>query len=179
DLVVVGIGVVPNLELARAAGLEVNDGIMVDEYMRTTDPAIFAIGDCADHPNVFAGGRARLESVQNAVDQARCVARVITGRPEPYREVPWFWTDQHDVRFQMAGLSGTHDQSVLRGSIESRKFSVFYFKLGNLLAVDSVNRAGDHITARKMLAAETPLRPEQVADETLDLKKLAAAQTVG
>ena len=119
DLVVAGIGVIPNVELARAAGLEVNDGIMVDEFMRTTDPAIFAIGDCAEHPNVFAGGRARLESVQNAVDQARCVARVIMGKPEPYRDVPWFWTDQFEIRFQMAGLSGTHDQSVLRGSIES------------------------------------------------------------
>jgi len=175
DLVVAGIGVIPNVELARAAGLEVNDGIMVDEYMRTTDPAIFAIGDCADHPNVFAGGRARLESVQNAVDQARCVARVIMGHPEPYRDVPWFWTDQFEVRFQMAGLSGTHDQSVLRGSIEARKFSVFYFKQGRLLAVDSVNRPGDHVTARKMLAAGTRLTPEQAADETLDLKRLAAA----
>jgi len=175
DLVVAGIGVIPNVELARAAGLEVNDGIMVDEFMRTTDPAIFAIGDCADHPNVFAGGRARLESVQNAVDQARCVARVIMGHPEPYRDVPWFWTDQFEVRFQMAGLSGTHDQSVLRGSIEARKFSVFYFKQGRLLAVDSVNRPGDHVTARKMLAAGTRLTPEQAADETLDLKRLAAA----
>jgi 3-phenylpropionate/trans-cinnamate dioxygenase ferredoxin reductase subunit len=175
DLVVAGIGVIPNVELARAAGLEVNDGIMVDEYMRTIDPAIFAIGDCADHPNVFAGGRTRIESVQNAVDQARCVARVITGKPEPYRDVPWFWTDQFEVRFQMAGLSGTHDQSVLRGSIEARKFSVFYFKQGRLLAVDSVNRSGDHVTARKMLAAGAPLTPEQAADETVDLKRLAAA----
>ena len=175
DLVVAGIGVIPNVELALAAGLEVNDGIMVDEYMRTTDPAIFAIGDCAEHPNVFAGGRARLESVQNAVDQARCVVRLITGQPAPYRDVPWFWTDQFDVRFQMAGLSGTHDQSVLRGSIELRKFSLFYFKQGRLLAVDSLNRAGDHITARKLLAAGTPLRPEQAADETFDLKKLASA----
>jgi 3-phenylpropionate/trans-cinnamate dioxygenase ferredoxin reductase subunit len=175
DLVVAGIGVIPNVELARAAGLEVNDGIMVDEYMRTIDPAIFAIGDCAEHPNVFAGGRARLESVQNAVDQARCVARVIIGQPEPYRDVPWFWTDQFEVRFQMAGLSGTHDQSVLRGSIEARKFSVFYFKQGRLLAVDSVNRPGDHVTARKMLAAGAPLTPEQAADETVDLKRLAAA----
>ena len=175
DLVAAGIGVIPNVELARAAGLEVNDGIMVDEFMRTTDPAIFAIGDCADHPNVFAGGRARLESVQNAVDQARCVARVIMGQPEPYRDVPWFWTDQFEVRFQMAGLSGSHDQSVMRGCIETRKFSVFYFKQGHLLAVDSVNRPGDHVTARKMLAAATPLTPEQAADETLDLKRLAAA----
>jgi len=174
DLVVAGIGVIPNVELARAAGLEVNDGIMVDEFMRTTDPAIFAIGDCADHPNVFAGGRARLESVQNAVDQARCVARVIMGKPEPYRDVPWFWTDQFDTRFQMAGLSGTYDQSVERGSIEGGKFSVFYFKQGRLLAVDSVNRPGDHVTARKMLAAGTSLTPEQAADETVDLKRLAA-----
>jgi 3-phenylpropionate/trans-cinnamate dioxygenase ferredoxin reductase subunit len=174
DLVVAGIGVIPNVELARAGGLEVNDGIMVDEHMRTTDPSIFAIGDCADHPNVFAGGRARLESVQNAVDQARCVARVIMGKPEPYRDVPWFWTDQFDTRFQMAGLSGTYDQSVERGSIEGGKFSVFYFKQGRLLAVDSVNRPGDHVTARKMLAAGTSLTPEQAADETVDLKRLAA-----
>jgi 3-phenylpropionate/trans-cinnamate dioxygenase ferredoxin reductase subunit len=174
DLVVAGIGVVPNVELARAAGLEVNDGIMVDEYLRTIDPAIFAIGDCAEHPNVFAGGRVRLESVQNAVDQARCVARVILGQAEPYRDVPWFWTDQFDVRFQMAGLSGTHDQSVLRGSIETGKFSVFYFKQGRLLAVDSVNRVGDHVNARKMLAAGTPLTLVQAADEAVDLKRLAA-----
>ncbi len=175
DLVVAGIGVIPNVDLASAAGLEVNDGIMVDEYMRTTDPAIFAIGDCADHPNVFAGGRARLESVQNAVDQAKCAVRAILGQPMPYRDVPWFWTDQFETRFQMAGLSGTHDQSVLRGSIEARKFSVFYFKQGRLLAVDSVNRPGDHVAARKMLAAGTPLTLEQAADETFDLKRLAAA----
>jgi 3-phenylpropionate/trans-cinnamate dioxygenase ferredoxin reductase subunit len=179
DLVVAGIGVIPNVELARDAGLEVNNGIMVDEFMRTTDPAIFAIGDCAEHPNVFAGGRARLESVQNAVDQARCVARVIMGQPEPYRDVPWFWTDQFAMRFQMAGLSGGHDQSALRGSIEARKFSVFYFQRGRLLAVDSVNRPGDHITARKMLAAGTPLTPEQAADEMVDLKQLTAAQRAG
>jgi 3-phenylpropionate/trans-cinnamate dioxygenase ferredoxin reductase component len=179
DLVVAGIGVIPNVELARAAGLEVNDGIMVDEYLRTVDPAIFAIGDCAEHPNVFAGGRARLESVQNAADQARCVARFITGQPEPYRDVPWFWTDQFEIRFQMAGLSTAHDQSVLRGGIERGKFSAFYFKQGRLLAVDSVNRVGDHVTARKMLAAGTPLTPEQAADETVDLKQLAAAQRAG
>jgi len=179
DLIVAGIGVVPYVELAREAGLEVNDGIMVDEFLRTVDPDIFAIGDCADHPNAFAGGRARLESVQNAVDQAKCVARVITGNAAPYRDVPWFWTDQYEIRFQMAGLSGSHDHSVIRGSIPDRKFSAFYFKQGQLLAVDSVNRFGDHITARKMLAAGTPLTPEQAADEAFDLKKLAAAQSAG
>ena len=131
DVVVAGIGVVPNVELARAAGLEVSDGITVDEYLRTSDTDIFAIGDCAHHPNVFSGnGRARLESVQNAVDQAKCVARAIMGNPTPYRDVPWFWTDQYEIRFQMVGLSAGYDQSVLRGSIENRKFSVFYFKEG-------------------------------------------------
>src|SRR6185369_2330794 len=98
DLVVVGIGVVPNIELARDAGLEVSDGVTVDEFLRTSDPDIFAIGDCAHHP------RARLESVQNAVDQAKCVARAIMGNPAPYRDVPWFWTDQYETRFQMVGL---------------------------------------------------------------------------
>jgi 3-phenylpropionate/trans-cinnamate dioxygenase ferredoxin reductase subunit len=173
DVVVAGIGVVPNVELAREAGLEVSDGVTVDEYLRSSDPDIFAIGDCAHHP------RARLESVQNAVDQAKCVARAIMGNPAPYRDVPWFWTDQYDIRFQMVGLAAGYDQSVLRGSIESRKFSVFYFKEERLLAVDSVNRLGDHIAARKMLAAGTALTPEQASDETVDLKKVAAAQSAG
>jgi 3-phenylpropionate/trans-cinnamate dioxygenase ferredoxin reductase component len=166
DVMVAGIGVVPNVELARDAGLAVDDGITVDEFLRTSDPDIFAIGDCAHHP------RARLESVQNAVDQAKCVARAIMGNPAPYRDVPWFWTDQYEIRFQMAGLAAGYDQSVLRGRIENRKFSVFYFKSGGLLAVDSVNRFGDHIAARKMLAAGTALTPEQAGDETVDLKKL-------
>ena len=176
DLIVAGIGVLPNIELARAAGLEVNNGIVVDEFMRSSDPAIFAIGDCADHPNVFAGalagGRTRLESVQNAIDQAKCAARAIAGNPAPYREVPWFWTDQYDIRFQMVGLAAGHDEFVVRGSVENRKFSAFYFNGGRLLAVDSVNRFGDHVAARKLLAGRTPLTPTQAADETVDLKKL-------
>ncbi len=166
DVVVAGIGVVPNVELARDAGLAVDDGITVDEFLRTSDADIFAIGDCAHHP------RARLESVQNAVDQAKCVARTIMGNSTPYSDVPWFWTDQYEIRFQMAGLSAGHDQAVLRGSIENRKFSVFYFKQGRLLAVDSVNRFGDHMAARKILAAGTALTPEQAGDEMVDLKKL-------
>jgi 3-phenylpropionate/trans-cinnamate dioxygenase ferredoxin reductase component len=173
DVVVAGIGVVPNGELARDAGLEVDDGITVDEFLRTGDPDIYAIGDCAHHP------RARLESVQNAVDQAKSVARAIMGNPAPYRDVPWFWTDQYEIRFQMVGLSAGHDRAVLRGSIENRKFSVFYFKQERLLAVDSVNRFGDHIAARKMLASGTMLTAEQAGDETVDLKKLIAAQSAG
>ena len=176
DLVVAGIGVVPNVELARAAGLEVGNGIMVDEFLRTADPAIFAIGDCAEHPNAFAnaleGGRTRLESVQNAVDQAKCVAGIIAGAAAPYRDVPWFWTDQYAIRFQMVGLSAGHEEVVVRGSLVDQKFSAFYFKQGRLLAVDSVNRFGDHVAARKLLTARTAISPAQAADESVDLKKL-------
>jgi 3-phenylpropionate/trans-cinnamate dioxygenase ferredoxin reductase subunit len=174
DVLLAGIGVIPNMELARDAGLATGNGIAVDEFLRTSDPHIFAIGDCAEFPCVFAeagaGGRMRLESVQNAVDQAKCVARGIMHKPEPYNEAPWFWTDQYDVRFQMAGLSGGHDRMALRGEVESRKFTAFYFKNGRLIAADSVNRFGDHIAVRKLLGARSSLLPEQAADETFDLK---------
>jgi 3-phenylpropionate/trans-cinnamate dioxygenase ferredoxin reductase subunit len=180
DLVLVGIGVVPNIELARDAGLGVANGIVVDEYLRTEDQSIYAIGDCADHPNPFAnpfanpsgGGRARIESVQNAVDQAKCIATAMVGRAENYRAVPWFWTDQFDIKLQMAGLSGGHSQVVTRGELESRKFSVFYFRDGRLAAVDSVNRPGDHLAGRKLLGAGTGITPEQAADPSVDLKAL-------
>ena len=173
DLAVAGIGVIPNVDLARESGLTIGNGIQVDEFLRTTDSDIYAIGDCADHPNVFAGSRVRLESVQNAIDQAKCVARGIVGKAAAYNDVPWFWTDQYDVKFQMVGLSGGHDQEVLRGRMQDAKFSLFYFKAGRLVAVDSVNRFADHAGARKLLAAHAPLTPEQAADETLDLRKMS------
>ena len=172
DVVLVGIGVVPNVELAQGAGLKVGNGIIVDDCLRTSDPAIYAVGDCAEHPNTFAGGRVRLESVQNACDQARCAAAAIAGRRAPYAALPWFWTDQYDVRLQMAGLSQKYDQTVTRGDIAARKFSVFYFKDGRLVAVDSVNRPADHMIARRLLAAKTVVTPADAADESVDLKKL-------
>jgi 3-phenylpropionate/trans-cinnamate dioxygenase ferredoxin reductase subunit len=172
DLVLVGIGVVPNIELAREAGLGTANGIVVDERLRTEDESIYAIGDCADHPNPFARARVRIESVQNAVDQAKCVAASIAGRSENYRAVPWFWTDQFDIKLQMAGLSGGYGQAVTRGELESRKFSVFYFRDGRLAAVDSVNRPGDHLAGRKMIGAGTEVTPAQVADLSVDLKGL-------
>jgi 3-phenylpropionate/trans-cinnamate dioxygenase ferredoxin reductase component len=174
DLVIVGIGVVPNAELARDAGLETANGIVVDEFLQTADPAIFAVGDCADHPNPYAGGRIRLESVQNAADQARGAAAAIAGRRAPYTAVPWFWTDQFDVRLQMAGLSQGYDRASTRGAPESQKFSVFYFKGSRLIAVDSVNRPADHIMARRLLASRAAITPEQAADESLPLKTLIA-----
>lgn len=172
DLVVVGIGVQPNVELAAAAGLPIDNGIVVDEHLRTADPRIFAIGDCAAHPNPFAEGRVRLESVQNAADQGRSVAASILGDPKPYNVVPWFWTDQYDVRLQMAGLSGGYDRSVMRGDPETQKFSLFHFKSGRLVAVDSVNRPADHIHARRLLAAHVAITPVQAADASVDLKAL-------
>lgn len=172
DLVLVGIGVVPNIELARDAGLSVSNGIVVDEHLRTEDESIYAIGDCSDHPNPFAGGRVRIESVQNAVDQAKCIAAAIVGRSEHYRAVPWFWTDQFDIKLQMAGLSVGYGQVVTRGEPESRKFSVFYFREGRLAAVDSVNRPGDHLAGRKLIGAGTAITPEQAADPNVELKSL-------
>ncbi len=172
DLVLVGIGVVPNMELAADAGLSVANGIVVDERLRTGDEKIYAIGDCADHPNPFAGGRVRIESVQNAVDQAKCVAAAIMGRPESYRAVPWFWTDQFDIKLQMVGLSNGHQQVVTRGEPESRKFSVFYFRDGRLAAIDSVNSPADHLAGRKLIGAGTHVTPQQAADPNVDLKAL-------
>lgn len=173
DLVLIGIGVVPNIELARDAGLRISNGIAVDEHLRTEDESVYAIGDCANHPNPFAGGCVRIESVQNAVDQAKCVGANILGRAENYRAVPWFWTDQFDIKLQMAGLSSGYEQVVTRGEPESRKFSVFYFRNSRLAAVDSVNRPGDHLAGRKLIQAGTHITPEQAADPSVDLKALS------
>ncbi|MBO0735233.1 MAG: FAD-dependent oxidoreductase [Alphaproteobacteria bacterium] len=170
DLVLICIGVIPNTELAGAAGLPVDNGIVVDEHLVTSDPAIFAIGDCANFPTPFAGGRVRLESVQNAVDQGRCVAARLAGRPEPYEKVPWFWSDQGDLKLQIAGITVGHDQSVVRGEPASRSFSVFCYRAGRLIGVESVNRTSDHVAARRMLAGEPRLAPEQAADLDYDLR---------
>ncbi|MFY9529238.1 MAG: FAD-dependent oxidoreductase [Candidatus Acidiferrales bacterium] len=172
DLVLVGIGVVPNSELARDAGLVVGNGVVVDEELRTGDENIYAVGDCAEHPNPFAGARIRLESVQNAADQAQYVAGKITGRAGCYNAVPWFWTDQFEIKLQMAGISEGHDRIVTRGNPESRKLSVFYFKANRLIAIDSINRPVDHIVGRKLLATGVPLTPEQAGDESVDLRKV-------
>jgi 3-phenylpropionate/trans-cinnamate dioxygenase ferredoxin reductase component len=172
-LVIVGVGVSPNLEIARDAGLTVANGIAVDERLRTSDKDIYAVGDCAEHPNRFAGSRVRLESVQNAADQAQCAAEGILGRQNrSYAAVPWFWTDQFDIKLQMAGISAGHDRAVTRGSAENRKLSVFYFKEKRLIAIDSINRPLDHILGRKLLAAGTTITPDQAADESFDLKQL-------
>jgi 3-phenylpropionate/trans-cinnamate dioxygenase ferredoxin reductase component len=170
DLVLICIGVIPNAQLARHAGLAVDDGIVVDEYLATSDPAISAIGDCANFPTPFAPVRVRLESVQNAVDQGRCVADRLAGRPMPYRRVPWFWSDQGDLKLQIAGITIGHDKSVLRGDPTARNFSVFCYRDDRLIGVESVNRTADHVVARRLLAGDPALSPEQAADEGYDLR---------
>lgn len=178
DLVLVGIGVVPDAELAAEAGLAVADGIVVDERLATGDPAISAIGDCARHPCRFAagGGPVRIESVQNAVDQARCVAVRLAGRSaEPYGAMPRFWSDQGALKLQIAGLATPHDRAVARGDPAQGAFSVFCFRGGRLVGVESANRPLDHVLARKLLANGTDLSSEQAGDPLFDLKAHAAA----
>jgi 3-phenylpropionate/trans-cinnamate dioxygenase ferredoxin reductase subunit len=170
DLVIVCIGVIPNTELAREAGLAVDNGVVVDEYLATSDPTISAIGDCANFPTPFAVDRVRLESVQNAVDQGRCVAARLAGRQEPYEKVPWFWSDQGDLKLQIAGITVGHDQSVIRGDPADDHFSVFCFRGDRLIGVESVNRTTDHVVARRLLAGQPCLSPEQAADRNYDLR---------
>ncbi|MEU6534280.1 FAD-dependent oxidoreductase [Streptomyces sp. NPDC047000] len=172
DLVVVGIGVLPDTGLALAAGLAVDDGVVVDEGLRTADPGIWAVGDCAAFPSVHAGRRIRLESVQNATDQARCVAAAICGEPRPYTAVPRFWTDQYAMRIQTAGLTSGHDETVTSGDPDGDRFSVFCFRAGRLTGVESVNRPADHGIAARLLAAGTRLTPAEVRAPGFDLKKL-------
>ncbi|GAA2794747.1 NAD(P)/FAD-dependent oxidoreductase [Saccharopolyspora taberi] len=170
DLVVVGIGVRPNVELAEEAGLAVDDGIVVDGSLRTSDPNIFAIGDCARFPSPHAGRPVRLESVQNAVDQARHVAAGLTGDAGAYDAVPWFWTDQGKVKLQIAGLTDGHDRTVVRGDQSEGKFSVFCYRGDELLGAESIGRATEHMAVRRILTAGAPLSPEQAADVDFDLK---------
>jgi 3-phenylpropionate/trans-cinnamate dioxygenase ferredoxin reductase subunit len=176
DFVIIGIGVLPNVELAAAAGLACQDGIVIDAFARTDDPTIVAAGDCTRHPNRFAlGGPVRLESVQNALDQAKTAGATVAGVLKPYDAVPWFWSDQYELKLQMVGLSDGHDQAVVRGSPEEQKFSVFYFRQGALIGIDSINRSGDHMAGRQLIPAGTALTPQQAADHDFDLVKLVAA----
>jgi 3-phenylpropionate/trans-cinnamate dioxygenase ferredoxin reductase subunit len=172
DLVLVGIGVVPNQDLAEAAGLAVGDGIHADAFLATADPAISAIGDCARVPSRFAEGRpVRIESVQNAVDQGRCLAARLAGHPAAYAAVPWFWSDQGPHKLQIAGLTRPDDSSVVRHSESG--LSVFRFRQGRLSGVETVDRPADHMAARRILGLGLPLTPEEAADPARDLKALA------
>lgn len=175
DLVVFGIGVLPNVQLAAEAGLDIENGIRVDPYLLTSDPSISAIGDSVVFPSQQAEGHIRLESVQNATDQARSVAARLTGKPAPYATLPWFWTDQGDLKLQIAGLLAGHDTTVVLGDRAVRQFSVLCFRRGHLIAVESVNRPGDHMAARRVLARQPTLSPVMAAEGGFDLKAWEAS----
>ncbi|EIK95774.1 FAD-dependent pyridine nucleotide-disulfide oxidoreductase [Pseudomonas sp. M47T1] len=175
DVVLVGVGLEPDVALARDAGIEVGNGILIDEFGRTSAPSIFAIGDCANHFNAFAGRRLRLESVQNAVEQARAVASWLCGKPVAHCIVPWFWSDQYHLKLQMAGLCEGHDHVVLRGTLAADSFSMFYLRAGQVIAVDAVNRPAEFQHARRLIAnGGNGFSVEQLADEAVSLKEGAA-----
>lgn len=179
DLVIVGIGAIPNVELAAAAGLPVDNGIVVDEFLATEDEFISAVGDCAGFPSAFAGGATvRLESVQNATAQPRALARrLVLGERTPYGAVPWFWSDQGDLKLQIAGLAAAHPTTVTRGDVSEERFSVFCFDdNGTLRGVESMNRPGDHMAARRLISAGVPVHPEQLRDPDFDLRALATGR---
>ncbi|MFI4947352.1 MAG: NAD(P)/FAD-dependent oxidoreductase [Alphaproteobacteria bacterium] len=177
DLVLVSIGVVPNGELAAAAGLEVANGIVVDGELATGDINISAIGDCAVFPCDHAAGHmTRLEAVQNAADHARCIADRLVGKAHPYSALPWFWSEQGKLRLQIAGLTQGHDRTALRGATESGEFSVFCYRGETLLGVESINRPADHAHARRLLAAGRQVSPDEAADLSFDLRAAATAR---
>jgi 3-phenylpropionate/trans-cinnamate dioxygenase ferredoxin reductase subunit len=174
DLVVVGVGVLPNVELAAEAGLPVAAGIIVNEQLLTSDPNISAIGDCALFESPRFGASLRLESVQNATDHARCVAARLTGDAKTYDGLPWFWSDQGDDKLQIAGLTTGYDLVVLRGDRGQRSFSAFCYKSGRLVGIESINRASDHVFGRRILGMNRSIEPEQAGDMSFDLKAALA-----
>lgn len=172
DAVLVAAGVVPNSELAQRAGLAVGNGIVADARLVTSDPAISAIGDCVAYPNAHAGAMARLESVQNAVDQAKFVAARLCGEDGTYHATPWFWSNQGSQRLQIAGLGDGHDDAILRGDPLGEKFSIFLYRGERLLAVESVNAAADHMLARRLIGQGTAVPKALAADLSAELKAL-------
>jgi 3-phenylpropionate/trans-cinnamate dioxygenase ferredoxin reductase component len=171
DLVLVGIGALPNMELAAAAGLECKDGIVVDAFGATADPAIFAAGDCTWHVGREGVGM-RLENVQNAIDQAKHAALAMAGKPKPYNEVPWFWSDQYELKLQIAGIMRPTDQTVLRGDPAAKKFAVFHLREGKLAAVEAVNLPVEYMTGRRLIAEGRVLSPERLGDVSIAMKNM-------
>ena len=174
DMVIVGIGIIPVVDPLLMAGAAGTDGVDVDDHCRTSLPGVLAVGDCAAHVNAFGGSRRiRLESVQNATDQATVAAKLIAGSPQPYGAVPWFWSNQYDLRLQTVGLSAGHDAAVVRGDMASRSFSVIYLKDGRVAALDCVNAAKDYVQGRALVAGRIAASPDRLADTSKPLKELA------
>ena len=172
EVVIAGVGIAPDVTLAAAAGLKCDNGIWVDETCRTSDPNIFAAGDCTNHPSIHYGRRVRLESVDNAVEQGRVAAAAICGKDVRHDHVPWFWSDQYDVKLQIAGLSQGHDETVLRGDPAGGHFAIYYLSQGEVIAVDAVNSPKDFMSGRRWIAERRHPDPMKLADLNVDLKTL-------
>ncbi len=173
DLVIAGVGVLPETALAATAGLPCDNGISVDELTRTADPNIFAAGDCTCHPNALLGRRIRLESVQNATEQAKAAALNMLGGSEPYRELPWFWSDQYDLKLQIAGIPSNDDQLVVRGSPDEGAFAVFYLADGQLTAVEAVNRPRAFMAGKKIIAARAAIDVDMLLETHRSMSEIA------
>ena len=172
DLVIIGAGIVPNVELAEEADLECDNGVIVDERCRTSDADIYAAGDCTNHPNALLGRRLRLESVPNAMEQARVAADNMCGREAHYAALPWFWSDQYELKLQMAGFSTGAEQEVVRGDPQENAFAVFYLRGGKVIAVESVNSAREFMAARKLIESGKAVQGEQLSDVNTPLQSL-------
>ncbi|MDI1476192.1 FAD-dependent oxidoreductase [Polyangium sp. y55x31] len=174
DLVLVGIGLVPNTELASGVGLAVDDGIVVDEYACTADPAILAIGDCANQPSAYTGGRIRLESVPNAIEHARVAAATLMGKREPYAAIPWFWSDQYGLKLQMVGLSSGYEQCITRGSAGGKEFSAFYLDDKRVIAADVIGRPADFMAAKRLVSSRVEVDVARLGDAAVPLASFTA-----
>ena len=172
DIVAIGIGVEPNIDLAKNSGIKCNDGIVVDENCLTSDQHILAIGDCTNHPNAIYKSRMRLESVHNAVEQSKTAVNFIISKPSPYNQVPWFWSDQYDIKLQIAGIFNGYDQQIISGSIKNEKFSIFSIKNDKLIAVESINKPKDFMMGKKLISKEAIINKEELAKDNIKLDKL-------
>jgi 3-phenylpropionate/trans-cinnamate dioxygenase ferredoxin reductase component len=170
DLVIIGIGIIPNTEVAQAAGIECSNGIVVDDHCRTSAADVFAAGDCTNHPNPLLGRRLRLESVPNAMEQARVAAANMCGGDKTYASIPWFWSDQYELKLQMVGFSADGDTEVVRGDMHSNQFAVFYLKQGAVVAVDAVNSPREFMICKQLIGRQVDAAA--LADPAVDLKTL-------
>ncbi len=175
DICIIGIGIIPNTELAEAAGIKCSNGIVVDKYCQTSDPHIYAAGDCTRHHNPLLGRHLRLESVHNAIEQGKTMAASVCGEAIAYAQVPWFWSDQYDVKLQIAGLTEGYGQFVMRGDPAARSFAAFYLQDGKLLAVDAINSPREFMLGKKLIAAGAKFSLDELADPDRDFKSLATA----
>ncbi len=172
DFVIVGIGVLPCDTIASESGIEVENGIIVDEFCKTSNDSVFSAGDCTMHPNIFYNKNIRLESVHNAIEQGKTVAASIIGEKTSYNQVPWFWSDQYETKLQIVGLLDNYDDIVVRGDTEKQSFAVFYLKDNRIIASDCVNRPSEHMMSRKLISEKVLIDEDRLLDETIPIKEI-------